>query len=67
MTSRSRWTSSSAAFATDPWFRWLYPGDDYQDRAGEWSRSSCRVSGIGREAWATEGGEAAAVWIRARP
>ena len=53
-----------AAFEADPWFRWRYPGHDYPARAREWFDLVAGLTWGRADAWLTDDGEAASIWIR---
>lgn len=53
-----------AAFEDDPWYRWRYPGADYRGRAAEWFDLVTGFVWERADAWLTEGGDAAVIWVR---
>lgn len=50
-------------FAADPWFGWLWPGDDYARCASDWFRLVAGVAFPKGHTYVAEDGSAAALWV----
>ena len=52
-----------AGFVEDPWFRWLWPGDEYERCAREWFTLVTEVAVPLGHCFLDEDGGAAALWV----